>query len=510
MRAVNCLLVIVLVLSPAAFPAGVVNILDFGAKGDKTSLNTAAIQKAIDRSAQRGGGTVVFPAGDYLTGTLVLKTGVILQLDSGCTIWGSTDLADYPEHVPAFRSYTDEYTTRSLIYAESVERGGIVGQGTINGNGRAFKGPYKLRPYLLRFITCRFLTIEGITLRDSPMWVHHYLACRDVRVARVTVDSPDANYNNDGIDIDSCERFSMEGCHIFSQDDAICLKSTSDLPCRDVVITNCVLRSHCNGFKLGTESVGGFQNVAISNSTVSDTRLAGVAIETVDGGDLERIAVTNLTMHNVGTPIFLRRGARLRPYEGQKTRPEHPGVLRDVVISNITASQCGDNSSPISGLPGYDVENVMLQNLIFSFDGGGRVHSLEVPEEPGKYPDFDMFGELPAYGFYIRHARGIRLAGVMLRHAGREMRPPIILDDVKDFDLSGLTAQARADGAIMHARNLRGALMHECRLAEPVGAFLQLEGAESGGIVMTGNVLDAAAQAVERAADVPRSAVDLR
>ncbi|MBE7558829.1 glycoside hydrolase family 28 protein [bacterium] len=402
------------------------NVREWGATGDGVTLETGSLQRAIDACSERGGGSVILPAGDYLTGTLVLRSGVTLVLEAGCTVWGSTDLAHYPKNVPQFRSYTDEYTIRSLIYAESVEDVAIVGRGVINGNGRSFKGEYHVRPYLMRFVTCRRVTVEGITLRDSPMWVQHYLACEDVRISGVTVKSPDANYNNDGIDIDSCRRVLIEGCNIHSEDDAICLKSTSDLPCRDVVVTNCILQSRCNAFKLGTESVGGFRNIAISNSTVVDTRLSGVAIETVDGGDLERIVVTNLAMENVGSAIFIRRGARLRPYTGMTQKKEKPGLLRDVVISNITARRAGDNSCPIAGLPGFDVENVVLSHLILEFNGGGTdaMVAREIPEQPANYPEFTMFGRLPAYGFYARHARGLRMDNVQLRYAGRRCARP--------------------------------------------------------------------------------------
>lgn len=488
------------------------NVRDFGAVGDGTTLDMAAMQKAIDACAAAGGGTVLIPKGDYLTGTLVLKTGVTLQLDAAATVWGSTDLAHYPEHIPAFRSYTDEYTVRSLVYAESVERVAIVGRGTFNGNGRSFPGPYLVRPYMFRFITCKFVTIEGITLRDSPMWVQHYLACEDVRISGVTVRSPDANKNNDGIDIDSCRRVVIEGCNIHAEDDAICLKSTSELPCADVVITNCVISSYCNAFKLGTESVGGFQNITFSNSTIYNTRLAGVAIETVDGGDLERITVSNIVMDGVGAPIFLRRGARLRTYKGQSAPREKPGLLRDVVISGVTARNASRVGCAIAGLPGYDVENVILDNLILSFRGGGTAEDAarQLEERPTAYPEFSMFGVLPAYGFFARHARGLKFSNVMLRYEGSDARPAFVFDDVREVEMRGISAMGGTDRPLLRGVNLVDALISGCRLAEPVGTFLRLEGGKTGEIALIGNRLEKAQKAVELAEGVDAKAAEVR
>ncbi|MBN2130332.1 MAG: hypothetical protein JW741_12590, partial [Sedimentisphaerales bacterium] len=202
------------------------DVRDYGANPNGQRRCTEAIQKAIDACAADGGGTVYLPPGTFLSGTLTFKSDVTLRLAAGCTLLGSTDLRDYPVTVPKYRSYTDNYTDKSLIYAENVERIAITGRGVIDGRGAAFKGPYKVRPYLMRFIECRDVTVEGVTIRNSPMWVQHYLACDDVRITGVTVKSH-VNHNNDGIDIDSCRRVVISGCNIDSGDDAIVLKSTS-------------------------------------------------------------------------------------------------------------------------------------------------------------------------------------------------------------------------------------------------------------------------------------------
>lgn len=318
-------IVLLFVVSAATLPASSANqapafsVKAHGAKADGKTLDTAAIQSAIDTCSSAGGGTVYFPAGTYLSGTIFFKSHVSLYLEAGATLLGSTVLDDYPVTICDYRSYTDNYTERSLIYAEKVENISILGRGAIDGQGAAFKdkrtqeNPYKMRPYLIRIIESRDVTVRDVTIRDSPMWVQHYLACDDVLIEGITVHSNVAG-NNDGIDIDSCHRVRISNCDIYSGDDAIVLKATSDRACKDVTVTNCNLRSDCNAFKLGTESNGGFQNIAMSNCTIHDTRLAGIALEMVDGGMLERVSINNVLIQNSGAAIFMRLGNRARPF----------------------------------------------------------------------------------------------------------------------------------------------------------------------------------------------------
>ncbi|MHC4808427.1 MAG: glycoside hydrolase family 28 protein, partial [Planctomycetota bacterium] len=261
-----------LLAAASAFGAEkVYDVCDYGARTDGKTLCTKSIQRAIDECARDGGGTVYFPRGTFLSGTIYMKSGVTLRLDVGCTLLGSADLKDYPPTVQAFRSYTDNYTDKSLIYGENLERIAITGKGTIDGQGQAFKGPYKVRPYMIRFIQCRNVTVENVTIRNSPMWVQHYLACDDVRISGITVRSV-VNANNDGINIDSCHRVIISDCNIRSGDDAIVLKSTSARPCRNVTVSNCVLSTRCNALKMGTESNGGFENIVITGCSIYDTR----------------------------------------------------------------------------------------------------------------------------------------------------------------------------------------------------------------------------------------------
>jgi len=488
-----------------AAPSPFFDIRRFGALGDGAHPDTRSIQSAIDACA-KSGGTVLVPSGTWLSGTLVLKSNVTLQFEAGAILRASRDLQDYPPHVPALRSYTDTYTDKSLIYAEDAENIAICGRGTLDGQGAAFSGPYKVRPYMLRFVACRNVSVEGVTLRDSPMWVQHYLACEHVRIHGITVHSR-VNQNNDGIDIDACSGVTISDCDIWCGDDAIVLKATLDRPCRDVVVTNCVLSTLCNALKLGTESNGGFRNIAISNCTVYDTRLAGIAVEMVDGGLLDRVTISNIVMNNVGAPIFIRLGDRARPFIEGGSRPP-AGALRNVSISHVQADGAGATGCAIAGLPGHAIENVTLDDIRLVFAGGGKPGAAPVPERPEAYPEYSMFGPLPAYGFYCRHVRNLRLRDVRTTVTQSDERPALACDDVETADLAGcdFAAGSRTASAIRLA-NARDVLANGCRAAGSGAAWMTVEGARTRNIHLLANDLSAARQAVSLASDVPRGAV---
>lgn len=486
------------------------SVRDYGASGDGVRRDTKAIQTAIDKCGEAGGGTVVFPAGTYLSGTIILKSHVTLHLEPGAVLLGSKDLADYPPHVPAIRSYTDTYTDKSLIYAEDAQNVAITGRGTIDGQGAAFHGPYKVRPYLIRFVNCRNVLMDGVTIKDSPMWVQHYLGCDDVTIRGITVRSR-ANGNNDGIDIDACRRVRISDCDIWCGDDAIVLKSTLDRVCQDVVVTNCVLSTLCNALKLGTESNGGFANIAISNCTIYETRLAGIAVEMVDGGVLERVSFSNITMNGVGTPIFVRLGDRGRPFVESGPRPP-AGKLRNVTISDVQADGCGDTGCAIAGLPEHPIEGLELGNIRLNFLGGGTGAQArrEVPELPDKYPEHSMFGKLPGYGFYCRHIKGLRLGNIRTGFARPDERPAVVCDDVEDARIVGsrFAAVAAADSTV-RLNECRDVFIQGCRAPGIVSTWLRVEGPQTGPVTVIGNDLTNARHAIEAGAGVPKDAVFL-
>ena len=474
----------------------VFNVQDFGAAATGQTLDTKGLQSAIDAAGQSGG-MVYFPPGTYLSGTLTLKSHVSLHFEVGAVLLGSTNLADYPPLQPALRSYTDVYTNQSLIYGENLEDVALLGRGTINGQGANFKrgNEYRNRPFLIRMVNCRHVQVADLTLLDSAMWVQHYLACEDVSIRGMTVHSR-CNANNDGIDIDACEKVRISDCEIFSGDDAIVLKSTLDRPCRDVTVTNCVLSTRCSALKLGTESVGGFQNITISNCAIYDTRLAAIALESVDGGALENVTVSNIVMHNVNGAIFLRLGNRARPaFEGAPA----PGLgsFRNVMISNIQATGAGAIGCAIAGLPERALENVSLANIRIQFQGGGTQAdaSREIPELPANYPEYNMFGVLPASGFYCRHVKNLRLLDTQLSFEHEDLRPALVCEDVSDLRISDFSASN--SNPVMVLRDTRDAWLEANRAAQGNQVYLRLEGMQTENISIAANDLRASKKPLE-------------
>jgi len=485
------------------------NIMDYGAKGDGSTINTKAIQSAIDACAKGGGGTVFFPSGKFVSGTLFLKSNITLNLDAGAILAGSKDLNDYPVTVSKIRSFTDNYTDKSLIYGEGLENISITGQGTLDGNGASFKvsvvikrkdlyASYKVRPYMLRIIDCKKILVKDVNIINSPMWVQHYLACENVNIDGITVNSL-VNENNDGIDIDGCNNVRISNCLIISGDDAIVLKSTIDRSTKNITITNCIMSSGSNAFKLGTETNGGFQNITLSNCTIYDTRCGGLSLEMVDGGTMDRISITNVTMNNVGSAIFIRLGNRARPINEKMNRPGM-GKLSNVIINNVQATNVSNTGCSITGLPGCLVENITLQNINLTFHGGVKQELVnrEIQEIPEDYPEYDMFGTLPAYGFYCRHAKNLTFNDVELDFIEPDGRPAIIFDDIIGLELYKINARVIGNEVLIKCEDVREMFVQACIAPLGIETFLFISGLKSEHITFSGNDLSGAKNAIKK------------
>ncbi len=487
------------------------NVRDFGATSNGTRLETVLIQRAIDTCAQAGGGVVYFPAGTYLSGTLFFKSGVTLHLAEGSKLLGSPSLSDYPSTIPEFRSQADSYTERSLLYGEKVERLGITGKGIIDGQGATFtKSDFKTRPFLIRMVQCRDVSVSDITLQNSPMWTQHYLACEDVQIHGIKVRDKDpcCTSNHDGLDIDSCQRVLVSDCDIAAEDDGICLKSSSALPCRDVVISNCIVTSRHNAIKFGTDSIGGFENITISNISIYDTRLAGIALELVDGGVMDRVTISNIVMRGTGCPVFIRLGDRGRTQPGLP----RPGVgkLRNIVISNLQATGADGIGCSITGLPEHPVENVSIENVSIVFSGGGTREAAHrtIPEMADQYPEYWMFGILPAYGFYCRHVKGLSLRNFNLIFDKPDQRPALVCEDVTDLNLTAIAIAGQLDGEpLIRLNQVRGAWLQGCRAVSSANTFLEVSGDQSSDIRLVGNDSGNVTNAVALSSEVPGTRV---
>lgn len=500
---------------------------DFGAVGDGKTLCTTAIQKAIDACAAAGGGTVWLRAGTYLSGTLFYKSRVILHLEPGCTLLGSPNLADYPPKTPAVESRVNLYCSRSLLYAENLDEIGLEGSGTLDGNGAAFhqyRKEYLKRPFLLRVINCRDVRVEGVRMQNSGCWNQHFLACQRVLVRGIRVWNH-CTHNNDGVDIDGCRDFVVSKCFISSSDDGICLKSTSQRPCEGVLVSDCVVSSHANAIKMGTDSSGGFVDVTITNCIVRSPdpeakRLCGrprgtggVALEIVDGGRMERVAVSNLVIQGVEVPIFVRLGQRgygwLPP--GAKVEPTTTvGSIKDLSLANIVATGVGKTGCSIVGLPGHRIENVTLSNVTIRAEGGGKPEwsDAKIEELPDKYPESIMFGNLPGYGLYCRHVAGLTLMDLKLQTSEPDGRHALVLDDVRDGHVGNLSCSpASGTMALIRLVQSQNVLVRNSRPHAAAAAFLKIEGQESAGLALLGNDLRQVARAADMSSGVPTASL---
>jgi polygalacturonase len=463
------------------------NVRAFGATGDGTTIDTSAVNKAIEAAAAAGGGVVHFPAGTYACFSIHLKSKVALYLDPGATILaadsgaaGQYDPAE-PFEFDKYQDYGHSHWHNSLIWGEGVENVSILGPGMIWGKGLS-RGTSREQPKAedpgvgnkaISLRNCR-----NVILRDFKILHGGHFGILALGVDNFTLDNLTIDTNRDGMDIDCCRNVRISNCSVNSPyDDGICLKSSFGLgyarATEKVTITNCFVSGFQEGtlldgtynrtlprpnfsptgrIKFGTESNGGFKNITISNCVFEFCR--GLALETVDGGILEDVTINNITMRDItNAPIFLRLGSRMRGPEGVPV-----GVLRRVIISNVMCSNAASGlGSIVSGIPGHDIEDITLSDIYIQHQGGGSKDSatLQPPEDEAKYPEPTMFGPvLPSHGFFIRHAKNIHLNNVEIVGLKEDARPVFVVQDVKGADFFRVKAQRAPDASTFALKNV--------------------------------------------------------
>lgn len=421
-----------------------VNILERGIVADGVTLQTQAIQKAIDDCAASGGGVVTFNPGRYLTGTLRLRSNVELHLDRGAAILGSTNVpGDYP--------------VRTLIYAEGIENAGISGEGIIDGQSdtpaflaHGFKVNDDVRPNGIFFKDCKNMSARDFEIRNAGSWTFRLFRCDGVRIHDIRIHSL-MQGNNDGIDVDA-RNVSISGCLIECDDDGICLKSddANFLP-ENIAVSNCVIASNCNPIKFGTSCYAGFRNVSITNCTIRPTTeshiwdwsteydrvapktltgLSGIAIECPDGGTIEQVTISNITMRGIITPIFINLNKR---------HGDGKGTIKGVNISQVTASAYGIIPSIISGIPGSRISDITLRDITVEHEGGEAAMTERLGENLTGYPENRMFGRKnPACGLFVRHADNVRVYNLRVVQRHQDERPAVVADDVDGLQILGL------------------------------------------------------------------------
>lgn len=485
-------LVLIFVLSVYTVEASVYNVKDFGAVGDGKTVDSPAINNAIDSAAKAGGGTVHFPAGTYLCFSIRLKSNIGLHLDHGAVILAANPAEheggyDPPEpnEWDMYQDHGHSHWHNSLIWGEGLENISISGFGKIYGKGLRRWDTEKAGEgnKAIALKNCR-----NVTIRDITMQTCGHFAILPTGVDNLTIDNLRIDTNRDAINIDCCKNVTISNCIINSpNDDAIVIKSSYGLGypriTENVMITNCLVSGYNENslldgsykktqkkapdggpvtgrIKFGTESNGGFKNITITNCTFDHCR--GLALETVDGGVLEDITISNITMNDItNAPIFLRLGRRMRGPEGMEV-----GKMRRIIISNIVINNANpEDASLILGISGHPVEDVKLSNILILAKGGApkEYANIEVPELEDGYPDPMFFGKIPAYGFFIRHVNGIEFNNVEVRFMEEDPRPAFILENVQNADFNNIKTQKVKDKPTFVLNNVKNFNTHKCQ-----------------------------------------------
>jgi polygalacturonase len=455
--------------------AVVFDVRNYGATGDGKTLDTDAINRAITAAHVKGGGTVYFGPGTYLSASIRLQSNVSLFLAAGSVIEAAHHTAaKYDEPEPnewgakfQYQDFGHSHWKNSLIWGIGLENISILGPGLIHGKGLdagvnrfadASKGEktYYANPEGSGNKAIALRDCRNVVLRDFSILHGGWFGILATGVANLTVDNLKIDTNRDGIDIDACVNVRVTRLSVNSPwDDGICLKASYALGevrhCDNITISDCFLagnfdegtlldgtfrrsdpayKSYKTGrIKLGTESNGDFKNIAITNCVFDGSR--GIAIESVDGSHIEDVVISNITMRHVpNSPIFIRLGSRLRGPQGTPV-----GSIKRVSINNLIAYDANWNlGSVISGIPGHPVEDLQFSNIRIVYEGGGTAELADrVPSEAERsYPEPSMFGDIPSYGFFFRHVRGIRMSHVKLDVLRPDARPAFVLSDVQD------------------------------------------------------------------------------
>ncbi len=476
-----------LALADAVSPGAISDIRAFGAVGDGKTIDSPAINRAIAAAAATGGGIVRVPAGTYASHSIRLASFVTLVLEPGSTLLAADapgyDAAGSNAPWEAFQDFGHNHWHNALIWGEDVHDVAILGPGRIWGRGLSGG----LAPDPVPGLPAAEMSGSGdkaialkrcrnVTLRDFSILAAGHFGILATGVDNLTIDNLAVDTNRDGINIDGCRDVQIANCRVNSpRDDGICLKSSFALgearATENVSITGChvmgyELGSMLNGtfrpipaggpvqpigrIKFGTESNGGFRNISIGNCTFTSCR--GLAIETVDGGAIEDVSITGVTMRDIrNAPFFLRLGARLRG-----PRDAAPGVVRRVIISGVTCEASGsDMPAIISGIPGHPIEDVSIADVHLVMKGGGTAEAAAIvpPEREQVYPEASCFGPLPAQGLFVRHARNVSVRNLSVTSLAPDARPVCWLADVDGAEFEHLKPPGNAGGSVFSLRD---------------------------------------------------------
>ena len=464
------------------------DVRDFGAVGDGRTFDTTAIQAAIDHAANHGGGVVFLPAGNYLCFSLKLRSHLTIETAPGCVLIAATSefkpghAYDAPEDQPAaisgYQDYGHNHWHNSLLWGDGLEQVAIVGPGLLWGRGlNKGDGPDEERAgagnKIVALKNCRNVMLRDISMRDAG-----HFGVLASGVDNLLIDGVQIDTRRDGIDIDGCRGVHISNCTVNAPwDDGIVLKSSYSLgelrATERVTIDNCIVTgsfqmgSSLDGtflpfprvvtqdppslvgrIKIGTETNGDVRNIVVSNCLLDGCH--GLAVESEDGGHVEDIRFSNITMRNlIGPPFFLRLGTRMRGPAGMT-----PGTVARIAFEGIDCwNATSEFCSIVSGVPGHPIRDVSFTNIRIEHQGGGSLRHGQIPELAKEYPDPQMFGPTPAQGFFLRHVEGLRMENIVVKSMSPDPRPLVVLDDVAKTRLQGVEG---VDGTsmVVEGRNL--------------------------------------------------------
>jgi hypothetical protein len=510
----------------------VFNIRDFGAKGDGQTLDSPAVQATIDACNKDGGGIVLVPAGDFVTGTIQLKSNVTLHLAAAGRLLGSGD----PKHYTAGNGVPPGNGNVVFVYAVDADNVSIEGNGTIDGHGDLFytgkgdnTGPggnraegYFSRPHLMIFYKCRNLRIHDVFLTRSAYHCMRVLECRNVHLDGIRIHNR-VNLNNDGFHLVSNEYVNISNCNVQCQDDACALFGSN----RFVTVTNCTFSTRWSIFRFGG---GEAENIAISNCVIYDTYGCPIKIRVSGGSRIENVSFSNLIMRNVTGPISVGLDSSYRRPAGEAASTRPNGIIRNLMFNGIQATVVSEggqyadmpfknNFRPgetrtcivLNGVNDEYLEGITLSDIHITFGGGGTAEEAarrDVPKMAGEY--FEL-GTLPSYGLYARNVRKLSMSNVRFEVASPDLRPSVVFDHVEDAAINGFSAQgSREAESLLRFVDTHNVLLSACRVLTPTAALLQVEGAASEAITVDGGDITKAAKPLIVAREASKEAVKLR
>ncbi|MBR2873523.1 MAG: hypothetical protein IKB99_08490 [Lentisphaeria bacterium] len=418
-------------------------VTDFGILPGIAVPQTALLQQLIDRCKAEGGGKIVFPAGSYVSGSLVLCRNRTIELELNAILYGSIDEKDYHLYDPApIAFYEGRNGIRALLFALDEHNITIQGEGMIDGRSSIYP-PHEIHrsaPRVIWFGNCENISVSGLIMQNSVFWMQHYIKCRHIKIHDLTVRSHGCE-NNDGIDIDSCDDVEIWNCRVDSGDDGICLKTGTDTPCSNVYVHDCILSSHCAAFKLGTESNCGYTKILaerllivpsenLSTLPGEDFRAgSALGIGAVDGAFVDNVTIRDVKVYGARTPLYMRWGNRKRGRLGEPGGGGEPSYFRNVLLENIQFHNAGIQGCYICGMENFDMENITLRNCTFEFPDAPEAHlqNREVPEEGHPFPNSASFGREPFPALlFVRHVKNFKIENVKFKRNPEDKRKEYI------------------------------------------------------------------------------------